>query len=521
MYAARRGMPTHRKDGAGSASARAGRSRAEESGRRRGVRTAAGRTSGAITATKPHAPGIVDSGVLPRGMESPCQVAPRCPSRRPGERPRGSRPHRCGLAGMDASDVLSVLSPALSPCAACSWPDEGGAPVNLALLGGLDRRPLGPGWTKEALVAIFGGGEVDLTESPPEGAGESRAVALLGAVRLIVPGGHRGLHERCEHPRRAYRRRGRGRRARDPRARDRRPRRPRGARAEAPSAVADRVRRFSVRPPAPTASVRYDDMRRTASGHRGRGADGGRDRGGEAARSRGSRGWESARRTPELPSARDGRPARSGTASGPVATGSSFGQTPTLQKEQSGRWGWPLGGGKNWGGWVAQVVGSSASTLVPRSSESRARPSRASSGRARPWRSSFAYTCARWCPRLAPSGRAAPRSRPTSALRRQPGDLPLAGGRRGHEVQPGRTMTPGIRSSTFATTLARSALGRLGRRDCGRLRPSLGRAKERVGGAGSGARPRRRSPARLETWSAPCARSARPASFVGTDRSES
>ena len=43
--------------------------------------------------------------------------------------------------------------------------------MNLALFGGFDRRPLGPGWTKETFVAILGGGEIDLTESPPGGEG--------------------------------------------------------------------------------------------------------------------------------------------------------------------------------------------------------------------------------------------------------------------------------------------------------------------------------------------------------------
>ena len=59
--------------------------------------------------------------------------------------------------------------------------------MNLALFGGFDRRPFGPGWTKETLVAVLGGGEVDLTESPPEGEGRLRVVAFLGGVEIIVP----------------------------------------------------------------------------------------------------------------------------------------------------------------------------------------------------------------------------------------------------------------------------------------------------------------------------------------------
>jgi hypothetical protein len=63
--------------------------------------------------------------------------------------------------------------------------------MNLALFGGFDRRPIGPGWTKETFVAVFGGGEVDLTESPPEGEGQLTAFALFGGMTLIVPAGTR------------------------------------------------------------------------------------------------------------------------------------------------------------------------------------------------------------------------------------------------------------------------------------------------------------------------------------------
>lgn len=63
--------------------------------------------------------------------------------------------------------------------------------MNLALFGGFDRRPLGPGWKKETFVAIFGGGEVDLTDSPPDGEGSLKAVSVLGGMTLIVPAGTR------------------------------------------------------------------------------------------------------------------------------------------------------------------------------------------------------------------------------------------------------------------------------------------------------------------------------------------
>jgi hypothetical protein len=63
--------------------------------------------------------------------------------------------------------------------------------VNLALFGGFDRRPLAPGWKKETFLAIFGGGSVDLTESPPDGEGNLRVLSVFGGVTFIVPAGTR------------------------------------------------------------------------------------------------------------------------------------------------------------------------------------------------------------------------------------------------------------------------------------------------------------------------------------------
>jgi hypothetical protein len=39
--------------------------------------------------------------------------------------------------------------------------------MNLAVLGGFGERPIPPGWTNETAVAILGGGDIDLTQSPP------------------------------------------------------------------------------------------------------------------------------------------------------------------------------------------------------------------------------------------------------------------------------------------------------------------------------------------------------------------
>jgi hypothetical protein len=38
--------------------------------------------------------------------------------------------------------------------------------VNVALFGGRKRR-FAPGWRKETIIAIFGGSDLDLSDSPP------------------------------------------------------------------------------------------------------------------------------------------------------------------------------------------------------------------------------------------------------------------------------------------------------------------------------------------------------------------
>ncbi len=61
--------------------------------------------------------------------------------------------------------------------------------MNVAIFGGFDRRPFPPGWTKETLVAILGGGEVDLSKSPPGPDAKLTAVAILGGMTIWVAEG--------------------------------------------------------------------------------------------------------------------------------------------------------------------------------------------------------------------------------------------------------------------------------------------------------------------------------------------
>jgi predicted membrane protein len=63
--------------------------------------------------------------------------------------------------------------------------------VNVVLFGGLNRRLLAPGWTKETVIAIFGGGDLDLSSSPPGRDARLTAVAILGGLDILVAPGTR------------------------------------------------------------------------------------------------------------------------------------------------------------------------------------------------------------------------------------------------------------------------------------------------------------------------------------------
>jgi len=63
--------------------------------------------------------------------------------------------------------------------------------VNVAIFGGLNRRPFSPGWTKETVVAILGGADLDLSGSPPAPDARLRAVAILGGIKILLAPGTR------------------------------------------------------------------------------------------------------------------------------------------------------------------------------------------------------------------------------------------------------------------------------------------------------------------------------------------
>lgn len=66
--------------------------------------------------------------------------------------------------------------------------------MNVAIFGGLNRRPFPPGWTKETLIALLGGADLDLTSSPPGPDARLTVVAILGGVKILVaPGTHVSL----------------------------------------------------------------------------------------------------------------------------------------------------------------------------------------------------------------------------------------------------------------------------------------------------------------------------------------
>ena len=61
--------------------------------------------------------------------------------------------------------------------------------MNVAIFGGLDSRVFPPGWKKETVLAIFGGGDLDLSSSPPAPGAVLTGIAILGGIEIVVPPG--------------------------------------------------------------------------------------------------------------------------------------------------------------------------------------------------------------------------------------------------------------------------------------------------------------------------------------------
>ncbi len=62
--------------------------------------------------------------------------------------------------------------------------------MNVAIFSGL-RRPFPPGWTKDTVIAIFGGGDLDLSGSPPGPDARLTAIAILSGIKILVAPGTR------------------------------------------------------------------------------------------------------------------------------------------------------------------------------------------------------------------------------------------------------------------------------------------------------------------------------------------
>jgi hypothetical protein len=72
-----------------------------------------------------------------------------------------------------------------------SLPEKSEIDVNIAILGGFGKRPLAPGWQRETAFAAIGGGEFDITDSPPAEGAHLVAVAFLGGIKIQVSPGTR------------------------------------------------------------------------------------------------------------------------------------------------------------------------------------------------------------------------------------------------------------------------------------------------------------------------------------------
>jgi hypothetical protein len=63
--------------------------------------------------------------------------------------------------------------------------------MNVAMFGGFSKTPLPPGWKRQTALAIFGGGDLDLSASGPADDARLTAIAILGGIDVRVPPGTR------------------------------------------------------------------------------------------------------------------------------------------------------------------------------------------------------------------------------------------------------------------------------------------------------------------------------------------
>ena len=63
--------------------------------------------------------------------------------------------------------------------------------MNLALFGGFEKNVFAPGWTKETVVALFGGGTLDLRGASPAEGARLTGVAVFGGIDIVVAPGTR------------------------------------------------------------------------------------------------------------------------------------------------------------------------------------------------------------------------------------------------------------------------------------------------------------------------------------------
>ena len=61
--------------------------------------------------------------------------------------------------------------------------------MNISVLGGFGNRMLAPGWTRETALALFGGGDFNLTGVTPGEDAQLTAIAIFGGIDIIVDQG--------------------------------------------------------------------------------------------------------------------------------------------------------------------------------------------------------------------------------------------------------------------------------------------------------------------------------------------